>query len=400
MNKKMHIVFPRAETFNFHGAMDGGSKYIYYLSRELVKRGCEVTVITTFLEEDKKVQERFDEGVKYIFLPPRYYNRKRIFNLPWKLAFSRNIAKFLKNYNFDILHSAEAFAYNYLHFKERKPVIYQCWAMEAWSEKGPKKDKIIHKIYQRYILRRLWQYVITHSDSVAADAQFQIPRITCLGVPRNKIFFIPNGINFYEIQKMKKKMKDMKKPLGVSKKDFLILSVCQIAPGKGIEDIIEGFLQLRRTVNNAKILFVGKGILEAEMRDIFKKNSLIEEKDFFHRKNVPEKELYNYLFSADVFVSAVLSEDFMISIQEAMAAGLPIISSSQPFLVLDGINGYVVGFNNPKGISEGLLKVCLSGEENRKRMGKKSILFAKKYDYSNIAKECMKEYSKLIRLKG
>jgi|TARA_Y100000310_G_scaffold263274_1_gene273436 phosphatidylinositol alpha-mannosyltransferase len=389
----MKIIFPRIETFHFHKAYDGGSKYIYYLSQELVKQGCEVTIVTTPFEKGD-YETKFYRGVKYVFLPPKYSGRKRLINIPWKNKFSKNLKKYLEKTDFDILHSAEAFALPYLKKKKRKPVIYQCWAMEAWYGKEPTSQKGFKKIYINQFLRKPWQYVLENSDSIAADGNFQVPRITKLGVPREKIFFLPNGVNFKEIQEIKKKYKNRREDLGIKKEDLLILGVSQIAPDKGIEDIINGFVMLKKDIPNAKLLMVGRGILESQMFDLVKRNGLVNEKDFFHRKNIPEEILYDYYFSSDIFVAATLSEDFMITIQEAMACGLPIVSSAQPYLVENGLNGYVVGFKNPKGIKDAILKIYK--DKNMEKMGKESIKIAEKYDYEKIAESAIKEYKKLL----
>jgi glycosyltransferase involved in cell wall biosynthesis len=389
----MKIIFPRIETFHFHKAYDGGSKYIHYLSQELVKQGCEVTIVTTPFEKGD-YETKFYRGVKYVFLPPKYSGRKRLINIPWKNKFSKNLKKYLEKTDFDILHSAEAFALPYLKKKKRKPVIYQCWAMEAWYGKEPTSQKGFKKIYINQFLRKPWQYVLENSDSIAADGNFQVPRITKLGVPREKIFFLPNGVNFKEIQEIKKKYKNRREDLGIKKEDLLILGVSQIAPDKGMEDIINGFVMLKKDIPNAKLLMVGRGILESQMFDLVKRNGLVNEKDFFHRKNIPEEILYDYYFSSDIFVAATLSEDFMITIQEAMACGLPIVSSAQPYLVENGLNGYVVGFKNPKGIKDAILKIYK--DKNMEKMGKESIKIAEKYDYEKIAESAIKEYKKLL----
>ena len=62
-----------------------------------------------------------------------------------------------------------------------------------------------------------------------------------------------------------------------------------------------------------------------------------------------------------------------MGIQEAMACGLGIVSSGQPFLVKDGKNGYVVGFKNPGGISQGLLKIYGEDKKKSKKMGNESL---------------------------
>jgi len=390
----MRIVFPRIETFHFHKAYDGGSKYIYYLSQELVKQGVDVTIVTTQLRENPDLKETTYKRVKYVFLSPKYTGKRLIkLNIPYKFVFSWNLRKYLEKINFDILHSAEAFSYFYLHKKKRKPVIYQCWGMEGWYGREPLSQKGLKKLYVKLFLRKPWDYCLKNSDSIAAEGEYQLPKIIPLGVSKEKIFFLPEGVNFKEIQNLKKKYKDRRKDLGIKKNNLLILSICQIAPDKGIDDIITAFSLVKKEIKNAKLLMIGRGILEKKMYKLIKKYKL--EKDVFHLKNIPEEILYDYYFSSDIFVSATTCEDFMITIQEAMACGLAIVSSSQPFLVKDGINGYVVGMKNPKAIKEGILKIYK--KKRMKKMGEESKELVKQYDYKNIAKTAVKEYKKLVK---
>lgn len=388
----MRVVFPTMETFHFHKAFYGGNKFTYYLTKELIKKGIDVTVVCTKLEgyPDKMT----DEGIDYVFLPPEYTGKDRFLNIPYKFVFSKNLKKYLETIDFDILHSAESFAWSYLHKKERKPVIFQCWAMEAWYGKETLRQKGLRKLYVNLFLKKPWQYVLDHSDSIASDGEFQLPKLTKIGMPKEKAFFIPNGVNFKEIQEKKKKYKDQRKELGLKENELLVLSVCQIAPDKGIMDIINGFALFKKKVNNSKLLMIGKGVLEQEMHILIRRLGL--ENDIIYMKNVPEDMLYNYYFSSDVFISASTSNEFMINILEAMSCGLPIVSSAQPFLIKDGVNGYVVGVENPEGIRDGLLKIY--NQESMKEMGNKSLEMVKEYDYDHLADIAIKEYKRLKEL--
>lgn len=392
-NKKLHVVFPRVETFHFHKAYDGGAKLIHYLSQELIKQGVDVTIVTTPFEK-KDYKTRKYQGVKYVFLSP-YYGKPRLtkLNIPYKMMFSYNLMRYLKKTDFSIFHSAESFAYFYLHKKERNPVIFQCWGLKPWCGPESLSQKGIKKLYVKLFLQKPWGYCLRKSDLIASDGEYQIPKIEELAGGKKKRFFLPDSVNFREIQKMKKHYTNRRKELGIKKEDLLILSVCQIVPDKGIEDIINGFVLLKKEIKNAKLLMVGKGELEKMMYNLIKKNKL--EEDVLHKKNVSEKVLYDYYFTSNIFVSAVTSKEFMVSILEAMSCGLPIISSAQPFLVKEGINGYVVGMKNPKGIAIGILKIYK--KKQMKKMGEESKKHAKRYDHENIAKFVIKEYEKLIK---
>ena len=381
--EKMKIVFPRMETTEFHNAYDGGCKYIQQFGEELVKRGHEVEVVTTRLRDFPFIRKWNSKGIKYTFLNPRYTGNKLIpFNMFYKLRFSWNLKKYLKNKDFDILHNSEAFAYFYLMNKPKKKVVFQSWALEPFYGDECQSQKGLRKLYVKLFLQLPWKSCIKRSDCITIDKEFQISNLLNLGVSRNKIDFIPNGIPFKKIQKLKHK--DKRKELGLKKSDLVLLSVSQLVEDKGIEEIIKGFRLAKKKIKNLKLILIGKGVLE---------NKIKTDKDIIHLKNIPEEDLFNYHFSSDIFINATRTNNLMLSIQEAMACGLPVVSSAQPFLIKDGINGYVVGINNYKGLANGIIKMS---KGNLKKMGKESIKLAKEYDWDNVVDSAERIYRRLL----
>jgi len=114
-------------------------------------------------------------------------------------------------------------------------------------------------------------------------------------------------------------------------------------------------------------------------------------------KNIPEKELHDYYFSSDIFVNASIQKDYIMSIQEAMACGLPIVSSNQPFLVENNVNGFRVGPKNPEGIAKAIIKISHLKKKELNKMKKQSIKMAKQYDYNNISNIALRIYNNLIK---
>lgn len=388
----MKIIFPRMETTYFHGAYDGGSKFIQKLGEELVKKGHKVEIVTTKLREKPNLKVAFYGGIKHTFILPKYTGKKIIpFNMFYKMIFSYNLNKYLKKQKFDILHNTEAFAYHYLHNKQREKVIFQSWALEPFYGNECLSQTGLKKIYVKQALQRTWLYCLKHADAVTADDKSQIKNIVDLGVDKNKIEFIPLGIPFKKIQKLKKKYRNKRKEMGFKKDDLILLSVGQIVPEKGIDEIIKGFILIKKKIKKAKLIMIGKGILENKMNSMIREAGL--DKDFVHLKDVPEKNLFDYHFSSDIFISGTHTNYPTASIQEALATGLPIISGENISLVKNGVNGYIVGSNNPNGIAQGIIKIYKS--RKIKKMGEKSIKLVESSDYENVAEKAIKVYQKL-----
>ena len=360
----MKIIFAVQATMKFHDIYDGGTKYIDYLSRYLVKRGLDVTILTTQVH-NKQIKEASYQRVNYKFLPPIMFGKERKIklNMPYKIIFAWNIKKYLEKTDFDIFHTPEMFAYFYLRKKERKPVITQCWGLEPFYGPESLSQKWLKKLYVKLFLQHPWKYCLVNSDKVASEGEFQIPLLERIGVDKKNIFTLFNGMNIQEINDVKKKFQSKRKELGIKKDDLVLLNVNQIAPDKGVDEIIKGFSLIKKEIKNAKLIIIGKGKLEGIMHKLIKSYGL--EKDVFHRKNIPEDDLYNYHFSSDIFISSVAGEDFMMSIQEAMVCGLPVVSSAQSMLVKDGVNGYVIVLHNPKGLKDGVLKIY-KNKQNKK----------------------------------
>lgn len=391
----MRIVIPRIVTMAFHEAYDGGCKLFDYLARDLVRKGNEVTIVTSVLEDEKECV-RFKDGVKYVFIKPRYLGKRLTrLNVPYKLWFSWNLVKYLDSIDFDVLHNSESFAYFYLmrNRRKRKPVITQAHGLEPFYGPVSLAQKGLKKLYVKLFLQHPWHFCLTHSEKVASEGEFQTPWLTRIDVKEKNIFPLYNGINVRDIWERKKNFKDKRKELGIGKDDLLILNINVFLKDKCLDEIVKSFALVKKEEKNAKLILIGKGPTENEIHKLIRDLGI--ERDVFHLKNIPEDDLYNHHFSADVFVSSTANEDFMMSIQEAMAAGLPIVSSAQPMLVNDGINGYVVGLHNPPGLKDGILKIWRD-KKKRKEMGEASEKMALMYDWDNISDIAIREYKKLL----
>jgi glycosyltransferase involved in cell wall biosynthesis len=189
-------------------------------------------------------------------------------------------------------------------------------------------------------------------------------------LPDYKMFVVPNGANFLNFFYAP----DRKQYLNNAKFNVLFLS--NLRREKGFFDVLAAVPEVSRSAGNVEFIFAG------EWRD--KKTKL--EFDRFMKVNskLPIKLLgpayakskLDLLSSADIFVFPTYypAEGHPWVIVEAMAAGLPIITTDQGAItesVKDGVNGFIVEKRNPKQVEE-KIKFLIDHPDIRKKMGEES----------------------------
>jgi glycosyltransferase involved in cell wall biosynthesis len=112
----------------------------------------------------------------------------------------------------------------------------------------------------------------------------------------------------------------------------------------------------------------------------------LENVNFVGFKN--KEELKKYYMAADVFVLPTREDIWGLVINEAMANGLPIISTDRCVaateLVENGVNGYIVQVDNVEELSCAIEKTI---NDNLRIMGQESLDKIKKYTFESMAKQ-------------
>jgi glycosyltransferase involved in cell wall biosynthesis len=141
--------------------------------------------------------------------------------------------------------------------------------------------------------------------------------------------------------------------LGLRSDDFIVCYAGRLAHEKGVDLLIDEFALISQKIVNAKLLIVGKGILEDTLRDQISKTGL-QDKVVIHRHF---GGLSDYLKASNCFVLPSRNEGFGLVILEAMANGLPVIASKVggiPEIIEHRVNGLL--FDNAQ---KGELAACI-----------------------------------------
>lgn len=394
----LKVIMMNKSVYPCYGGYGGVEKRVFHLALHLKKLGAEATILTSGPYSESRLWSF--RGVKYYLIPPRV----RVEGMPsYKISsiaslagFSMNASRFISRMNFDILHSHLSDPFFYLRLHHTRPVVFQPFE-EIFTDLPPKahsRDNVSTvETMLRSVRKHVNSFCMTESDAIASENKLQTDLFAkYFFVPKSKIFTLPVGVDVQEIQTICERKTVDRRSLGVDEKDILLVSVNRIEPGKGIEYLVESMDIIRSKTSNVKLLLVGTGSMQ-EFIDYEiarrKLSGLI-----IRRTNVSEDVLYQYLAMSDIYVSPTLDVSSVQSVLEAMACGLAVVSTGQPFWISEGSNGFIVEKRNPKAIAEAVLRLLDGGEIGS--AGKKSREIAERFDYKEIAKIALQKYSDLV----
>lgn len=159
----------------------------------------------------------------------------------------------------------------------------------------------------------------------------------------DKCIVVPNAIDASLFKKLDKS--SCRADLGLPQDIFIIAFVGWFNERKGSERVATAVAMIEGDSTTVYSVFIGDGTADPKCDNILFKGKL------------PHKEIPKYLNAADVFVLPTLREGCCNAVIEAMACGLPIISSNLPFNwdVLNSTNSILV---NPQNIEEIARAIC------------------------------------------
>jgi glycosyltransferase involved in cell wall biosynthesis len=187
-------------------------------------------------------------------------------------------------------------------------------------------------------------------------------------IANNKSTFIYNGINITDIAKAAstENRKILRKQYNVSSMDKLFISVGRLVGQKNYIRLVEAMINVSRKNKNIKLIIVGGGHQETQLKKIVEKNQM--EQNIFFAGMVRREQVYHFVNAGDFFIVPSLWEGFCNSLVEAMAAGKPILSSD--IETLHEVAGDAsIAFFNPDSINsieEAIAKAASLKDDEKK----------------------------------
>lgn len=296
-------------------------------------------------------------------------HRIRYFSLPSKIlptlirsSLSRNLISTISKSKSDLIHVhflySSGLAIPALKNAIQCPIILTIHGVDFYhTKKEPKlKGLLRESLYTA-------DAIIAVGPKLHSDILEEFPEI------KPKLKTIYNYVDtsyFYPISHEEKQ--DLKNELGLNQDRFQMLSVANFRHKKGIDLLVEA-LNLINDQVEIDLHLIGRRNeepeFEASVLSKIKENGL---QNFHIHGPKPRGGIQKWMQAVDGFILPSRNEPFGISLIEAMACGLPVIStqSGGPDVILSGDHGILVEKDNPRALSEAIVKMVTKPKINEK----------------------------------
>jgi len=324
-------------------------------------------------------EEQFSQNIRIYKLNVgkkelHYWTQKEI--LSYSLQAIKLIKKLVRSKKYDLCHAFFGVPCGAIAYLFRKKIPYIV-SLRGSDVPGYNKRFSIHYIFLTPLIKRIWK----RSKAVIANS-LGLKELALKSSPKQEISIIYNGI---DADKFKPGLRNSGK--------INILTVSRLIRRKGVRYLIEAIPLVLKKDKNIKLTIVGGGNQEQELQGLVKELSISDYVDF---KAYVNREKINKIYSdSDVFVLPSLNEGMSNTILEAMASGLPIISTNTSGgLELIRENGILVPMEDSESIANAILRI-INDKELRAYMGKKSReMVEEKMPWKNMAEKYLEVYKK------
>ncbi len=341
----------------------GVTHVVYNVSKELVKKGHEVSVYTSAVLDDFKTKmDHFKnptnvDGIEVYYFPEIMHYR--IFYLTPKII--PCIKRSLKNFDVIHMHDVRSFQSIICHYYAKKygvPYVLQLHGSALGTIRENKLKWIIDTGFSSRIVK--------DSDKMIAITKTESDYYKNIGISDEKIEIVPNGIDLSKYTTLPKRG-EFRRRYRIENDEKIILYLGRLNKTKGIDFLVEAFVDLLKQIENSRLVIAGPddGFLAALKKQVqdFGVNDTVLFTGSLHR----EDKLRAYV-DADVYVLPSPYEPFGLTLLEAGACGVPVIASNRCGIAnLIKQFGYVVECDSNK-IRDALLKL-LNDDELRARLG-------------------------------
>lgn len=228
----------------------------------------------------------------------------------------------------------------------RRPLGYR---FGCWVESTSRDDRGGSGLLDR--VKRLF---LTSCDVVVVPGKASAEYVAALGVEPERVVVAPNAV---DASRFREAAVDR-----TGRTTVEVLCVGKLEPIKGVDVLLEAWM--RSAPGGARLTFAGEGSLAPAVEEVAATRT-----DVRFVGHLDEEGLVAAYAEADVFVFPSRSDPWGLVLNEAMAAALPVVTTTAPGavddLVTDGWNGLIVPPGDVDALADALRSLVADGARRR-----------------------------------
>ena len=200
--------------------------------------------------------------------------------------------------------------------------------------------------------------------------------------------------NFVDVKRFRKKPIDAFRRVIAPHNEKVVLHASNFRKLKRVTDVVRVFAEINKKVPS-KLLFVGDGPERPAAESLARELGVYDETRFVGR----QEQIEEVLAISDLFILPSDYESFGLAALEAMAAGVPVISSNAgglPEVNIEGETGYMADVGDVNTMAMRAIEL-LSDEKKLDRFKAKAAAHARLYDIETIVPRYEALYNRFLQ---
>lgn len=408
MPKVMRILFLLTQDLT----SPNGAGRILPLSKSLVKLGHKVCIVGLHSDFNSIRDSQFElDGVEVHYVAQMHVrksgNKKSYLPdrqlLPIIIKSTWELSRAAVNIPIDIVHICKPHPMNSLagllvKLIRRPPILLDYDDYEAGTTH-------FNSAWQRSGISFFEDWMPHQVNHVTTHTSFLKRRLLSLGVPEEKISFLPNGVDIDRFSKRDERaVNDLRSELNLSGKLVVSYVGSLSLASHPVDLLINAFAKVHQIISQTHLLIVGGGEDFERLREIASKKGLDGAVHFCGRISPGEVPLYYHL--SDVSVEPVADDEagrsrLPIKMFESWASRVPFVTADvgdRKLLLENPRAGILTLPGNATSLSDAIINV-LTDLKLADELRKTGFERAKEYSWSSISQKMESLYSGILQKK-
>lgn len=316
-----------------------------------------------------------------VFIPNIYYHEVQVptyplFDYPpYETALASSMVDVIKNNHLELLHVHYAIPHASAAYMAKKILEQEGIDIPVITTLHGTDITLVgrDKTYAPVVA-----FSINQSDAITAVSQN-------LCDETHKTFRIEKQIevihNFVDVQRFNRKPIDAFKKVIAPNGERVLLHASNFRKIKRVQDVVKIFHEVNKQIPS-KLLFVGDGPERVVAEDLSRRLGICDEVRFVGK----QEQMEDILAIADLFLLTSEYESFGLAALEAMAAGVPVVSTNAGGLTeinVPGVTGYMGDVGDVQDMSEKAIFI-LQDDDKLQEFKANAARHAQKFDISTI----------------